>query len=143
MYGFMTREEVNMALSGEPPGTFVLRFSERHPGQFGIAYVGSQRDSIKHYLVQPNGKRTNKNHCVFATVTNFYLFLNFQDTAAAKFTLPDFLRDKPQFIHMLQFTLLPSGTPQFRRLPKDQALQPYYSRRVGGDTSGSGYDPLQ
>ena len=45
-----------MALSGEPPGTFVIRFSERHPGQFGIAYVGNRVDHIKHYLVQPKGR---------------------------------------------------------------------------------------
>ena len=64
------------------------------------------------------------------------------DTAASKFTLPDFLRDKPQFAFMLQFTLIPPGTPQFRRLPKDQVLENLYSRRIGGDTSGSGYDPL-
>ena len=51
----MTREEVTMALADEPPGTFVLRFSERHAGQVGIAYVGSEMNSIKHYLVQPNG----------------------------------------------------------------------------------------
>ena len=44
-----------MALSGEPPGTFILRFSERHSGQIGIAYVGNQVNHIKHYLVQPNG----------------------------------------------------------------------------------------
>jgi len=118
LYGFMTREEVDMALSGEPPGTFVLRFSERHAGQIGIAYVGAQVNSIKHYLVQPN------------------------DTAASKVTLPDFLREKPQFAHMLQFTLLPTGVPQFRRLPKDQVLGPLYSRRAGGDTTGTGYDPL-
>jgi len=114
----MTREEVDMALSDEPEGTFVLRFSERHAGQIGIAYVGNQRNSIKHYLVQPN------------------------DTAAAKVTLPDFLRDKSQFAYMLQFTLLPTGTPVFKRLPKDQVLGQLYSRRLAGDTSGSGYDPL-
>lgn len=51
----MTREEVDLALVDEPPGTFVLRFSERHPGQIGIAYVGSQVNEIKHYLVQPTG----------------------------------------------------------------------------------------
>lgn len=114
----MTREEVDLALVDEPPGTFVLRFSERHPGQIGIAYVGSQVNEIKHYLVQPT------------------------DTAAAKVTLPDFLRDKPQFAYMLEFTLLPEGTPQFRRLPKDQVLGEKYSHKLRGDTSGSGYEPL-
>lgn len=56
----MTREEVDMALTGEPPGTFIMRFSERHAGQFGIAYVCSDT-KVKHYLVQPNGLTSNNN----------------------------------------------------------------------------------
>ena len=52
----MTREDVDAALGGKSPGHFVIRFSERHPGQFGIAYVGAETPwRIKHYLVQPNG----------------------------------------------------------------------------------------
>ena len=74
---------------------------------------------IKHYLVQPN------------------------DTAAAKFTLPDFCRDKPQFSAILQFSIDPmTGMPKFDVLTKDQALESYYSKKIGGDTSGSGYEPL-
>lgn len=133
----MTREEVDLALVDEPPGTFVLRFSERHPGQIGIAYVGSQVNEIKHYLVQPTGIKW--------ILFFFLLFIQVTillDTAAAKVTLPDFLRDKPQFAYMLEFTLLPEGTPQFRRLPKDQVLGEKYSHKLRGDTSGSGYDPL-
>ena len=57
VYGLMTREDVDAALQGRTPGNFVIRFSERHPGQFGIAYVGTERPwRIKHYLVQPNGR---------------------------------------------------------------------------------------
>lgn len=120
VYGFMTRQDVDVALSGRSPGHFVIRFSERHAGQFGIAYVGAETPwRIKHYLVQPN------------------------DTAAAKFTLPDFCRDKGQFSTILQFSLNPvTGLPQFTPHPKDHAFESYYSRRVGGDTSGSGYEPL-
>lgn len=119
MYGYMTRQEVDMALRNEKPGTFIMRFSERHPGQIGIAYVGHDNPpSIKHYLVQPN------------------------DTAASKVTLPDFLRDKPQFRYIRQYTMLPSGQPHFTTLDKDEALGKFYSKRYGGDTSGSGYDPL-
>jgi len=119
MYGYMTRQEVDMALRNERPGTFIMRFSERHPGQIGIAYVGHDSPpTIKHYLVQPN------------------------DTAASKVTLPDFLRDKPQFRYLRQYTMLPSGHPHFTTLDKDEALGKFYSKRYGGDTSGSGYDPL-
>jgi len=40
---------VNDALSGQEPGTFLLRFTERHAGQFGVAYVGAEAPhKIKH-----------------------------------------------------------------------------------------------
>lgn len=52
IYGFLTRVDVNNALMGQEPGTFLLRFSERHSGQFGIAYVAMEPPhKIKHYLV--------------------------------------------------------------------------------------------
>lgn len=65
----MAREDVENALLNQEPGVFLMRFSERHHGQFAIAYTGSniyvaiishcilgtERPSkIKHYLVQPN-----------------------------------------------------------------------------------------
>lgn len=54
-YGFMGREDVNAALQNQEPGTCVVRFSERHGGQFAIAYIGAEKPfKIKHYLVQPN-----------------------------------------------------------------------------------------
>ena len=61
LYGFITREEVEMALSDQAPGTFLLRFSERHSGQIGIAYVGNHVNQIKHYLVQPTGMSHDSN----------------------------------------------------------------------------------
>lgn len=104
--GFMTRDDVTSALSGQLPGTFLVRFSESNPGQFGIAYVVNEEPPrIKHYLVQPN------------------------DTAAAKVTLADFCKDKPQFTHILQFAF-DSNQPLLIRQPKHQALNPYYSKRV-------------
>ena len=49
----MGRDDVNAALNGQEPGTFLIRFSETHYGQFAIAYNGSDRRNVKHYLVQP------------------------------------------------------------------------------------------
>lgn len=69
LYGFMTREEVDAALSNQIMGTFVIRLSERYSGQLAIAFVGSNKQ-IRHYLVAPN------------------------DTAGAKKTLPDFLAER-------------------------------------------------
>jgi hypothetical protein len=84
---------------------------------------------IKHYLVQPN------------------------DTSGSKRTLPDFLNECPQFTHILQLSVSvlntttdwnSIGMPAFKKLPKDQILEPYYSKR-GAMSPGfiaNGYDPL-
>ncbi len=51
----MGRDDVEAALMNQDPGTFIIRFSERHAGQFAIAYIASDAPGkIKHYLVQPN-----------------------------------------------------------------------------------------
>eukprot|EP01087_Luapelamoeba_hula_P016737 TRINITY_DN516_c6_g1_i1.p1 TRINITY_DN516_c6_g1~~TRINITY_DN516_c6_g1_i1.p1 ORF type:complete len:751 (+),score=126.06 TRINITY_DN516_c6_g1_i1:143-2395(+) len=119
IYGFLTRVDVDGALQGQEPGTFLLRFSERHSGQFGVAYVGMEPPhKIKHYLIQKS------------------------DTAGAKKTLPDFLGDCPQFRFLLQLTANPqTGEAMFRKLLKDTCLKSYYSKRAPPPT-GSGYDPL-
>ena len=36
-------------LQGQEEGTFIIRFSERVPGQFAVAYV--KKGNVKHYLV--------------------------------------------------------------------------------------------
>mmetsp|Transcript_19777 Transcript_19777/g.27602 ORF Transcript_19777/g.27602 Transcript_19777/m.27602 type:complete len:637 (+) Transcript_19777:181-2091(+) len=121
LYGFMGRDEVNAALKDQEPGTFILRFSERHAGQFAIAYIGHEHPPrIKHYLVQPN------------------------DTAAAKKTLPDFLEEHRQFLYILILTIDAHGRPTFIRVPKEQALEPYVGKKqqTAVPEDDSGYDPL-
>ncbi len=87
LLGFTNRQDVNAALHGHEPGTFLVRFSERHAGQFAFAYVGYEmRRQVKHYLVQPN------------------------DTASAKKTLPDFLAECHQFQKLLQIHKSPDGS---------------------------------
>jgi SH2 domain len=39
LHGFLSRENVEAALSGMRPGSFLMRFSERHPGSIAIAYM--------------------------------------------------------------------------------------------------------
>jgi len=118
LYGFMGREDVDAALLNQDPGTFIMRFSERHAGQLAIAYTGTERPTrIKHYLVQPN------------------------DTAAARRTLPDFLLECPQFAILLVLTYDGIGKPAFLKSPKDQVLEPYCGRKPN-QTSDIGYDPL-
>lgn len=118
LYGFMTREDVDASLNNQEPGTFIMRFSERHNGQFAIAYTGTERPTkIKHYLVQPN------------------------DTAASKKTLPDFLSEQPQFATLLVLTTDSNGNPTFMKVPKDQALEPYCGKKDKTPLD-NGYDPL-
>eukprot|EP01113_Clastostelium_recurvatum_P039101 TRINITY_DN5930_c0_g1_i3.p1 TRINITY_DN5930_c0_g1~~TRINITY_DN5930_c0_g1_i3.p1 ORF type:complete len:634 (-),score=194.11 TRINITY_DN5930_c0_g1_i3:203-2104(-) len=119
IYGYMGRDDVNAALNNQEPGTFIIRFSERNPGQFGIAYTGTELPTrIKHYLVQAN------------------------DTAAARRTFPDFLSDCGQFVYLLQLTHDPAtGRPLFTKSHKDIALEPYAARKAS-QTPVGGYEPL-
>jgi hypothetical protein len=101
----------------QPPGTFIVRFAERHAGQFAVAYIASD-SSLCHYLLKPT------------------------DTAGAKITLPDFLRTIPQFSHVLRF-IASSREPRFSREPKNEALGTFYSRALMAEgPTASGYDGL-
>ncbi len=56
LFGFIAKPEMELALSGRPPGTFMIRFSERNAGSFSIAYVSQDPNAngasmIRHYLV--------------------------------------------------------------------------------------------
>jgi len=113
----MNRDDVNAALMNQEAGTFIIRFSERNPGQFGIAYCGDHPVRIKHYLVQPN------------------------DCFAAKKTFPDFLSECPQFMYLLQLTTDATGRPNFTRLHKDIVLEPYAAKKHP-TALGNGYEPL-
>jgi len=118
IYGYMGRQEVNDALQNQDPGTFIIRFSERNPGQFGIAYIGVEMPPrIKHYLVQPN------------------------DTAAAKKTFPDFLSEHSQFVNLLQWTKDQNGNPRFLKSHKDSALGSFAPKKLQPTPIG-GYEPL-
>lgn len=95
-------------------GTFLIRFSESAPGLFTIAYVSDDPyERVKHYLVKQEDLSLNK-------------------------TLPDLLREKPQFQHVLQLDLA-SGA--LRRYPRDAVFAAYYSKNRKAPATGasSGY----
>lgn len=97
-------------------GTFIVRFSERHPGLFAIAYIVEGSDPIRHYLVMP------------------------EDTSGNKKTFPDFLSEQPAFIYMLQIaTHSDTGALQHRHFRKDSVLEPYLSKRAA-TSPATGYD---
>jgi len=123
IYGLINRDDVNAALMHQDPGTFLIRFSERNPGQLGIAYVSSEHSlnshtRIKHYLVQPN------------------------DTAAAKRTFPDFLSECPQFVYALQLVSNANGQPTFVKSHKDLALEAFHPRKTQSSRAAGLYEPL-
>jgi len=119
IYGFLTRVDVNNALTGQEPGTFLLRFSERHAGKFAVAYVAKKPPHrIKHYLVQKT------------------------DIVHPHKTLPDFLGGCYQFRFLLQLTANPTtGEAMFRKVRKDHCLKSFYSKRAPTPTT-SGYDQI-
>ncbi len=117
LLGFVSREDVNNALHGREPGTFLVRFSERHAGQFAVAYVGYELPRrVKHYLVQPT------------------------DTASSKKALPDFLCECHQFQKCLELRQAEAG-PSLHEVPKDEAFASFLSK-VDRIDPGAGYDQL-
>ena len=108
VYGFASKEDVDIALRNEAPGTFIIRFSETFPGSFAIAYATGE--GVKHYHVTP------------------------QDHALHK-TLPDFIIYHAQFTNVLQ--LKSSRDPvsgenvlQLVRVDKVAAFESFCSKKV-------------
>eukprot|EP00727_Mastigamoeba_balamuthi_P012424 m51a1_g7804 hypothetical protein (639) ;mRNA; r:73623-78177 len=122
LWGFTGRQDVEAALAGQPPGTFAVRFSERNPGLFAIAYTvdagssdtaaaaaGSPRgaaggSAVRHYLVRP-------------------------EEITARRTLPDFLGEAPQLSFALRVAFDALGGYEAGAVFKDDALGPYYTKR--------------
>ena len=112
IYGFITKQETNQALVNQEEGTFLIRFSETCPGLFAVGYVSDDpSEYVKHYLVKP------------------------EDTGSQK-TLPDFLREKPQFKYLLK---LDPNTGHLYKSAKDSFLKPFYSKGKRYNTSENGY----
>jgi hypothetical protein len=112
IYGFITKNACNEILKNEEPGTFLIRFSENYPGLFAVAYVEDDPyERVKHYLVKPEDISSNK-------------------------SLPDFLREKPQFMYINQ---LDPTTGELRKFAKDVVLKDYYSKRTARHRPNNGY----
>lgn len=114
IFGFIAKESCTTLLAMQEVGTFIIRFSESSPGLFTIAYVSDDPyERVKHYLIKQEDLSLNK-------------------------TLPDLLREKPQFQHVLQLDL---ATGALRRYPRDAVLSAYYSknRKAPATANNSGY----
>ncbi|KAH3762635.1 transcriptional repressor [Pelomyxa schiedti] len=116
IYGFLTREETDDILRTREPGTFVIRFSESHPGMFAVGYkVSSKPDDTGHYLVRPDDIGTKK-------------------------SLPDFIGDESQWTRILQVRCDQEGRPQLRSYPKAVVLEVFYSKKEA--VNAFDYDPV-
>lgn len=121
LMGFISKAGAERLLQHQqcPPGTFLLRFSERAPGSFAIAYMKDSKkrggNVVKHYLIRPG------------------------DVAPPQRTLADFLGSQTYFVHLLQ--IIPSSGPvnalHWRIVHKDASFGPYYGNK---GTTLDGYD---
>jgi len=118
IYGFIERDHVQRIIAEQEVGACLIRFSENHPGFFAVGYKIAEDDpalSVRHYLVTAEDIGTKK-------------------------TLPDFLGESNQFKYLCQLSGKDdaSGEPQFKFVPKDLVLEPWYTRRQ--TMSVNGYD---
>lgn len=127
--GFFSRTELEYILGTQLPGTFLVRFSERHPGLFATSYMphvmvtslrSSQSSSISHFLIQAG--------------------------ELGKDTIPDFLRSRSHWAFLVQYQPRQrSGIPYpyYSAVPKSQVLSQYYSQDDQKSSQPDGYDDIE
>lgn len=116
MYGLISKKDCSRLLASEEKGTFIIRFSDSVPGSFAVAYTTDDpADRVKHYLVKPEDIGSNK-------------------------SLPDFLKEKPQFKTLIMVHI---GSGKTHKISKNEAFSSYYSKRDTNDRDskirGAGY----
>jgi hypothetical protein len=116
--GFISREDCNELLSGYDPGCFIIRFSERNPGLFAVAYklADTEQDrSVRHFLVRAN-------------------------ELEAKKTLPDLLSKYSEFVSIIKINANSSGLISYEKQQKHMALSQFYSKSEAISDNISDYD---
>lgn len=126
LFGFISKSDMEKNLLGRPPGSFMIRFSERNAGSFSIAYVTQDpmnptQNMVRHYLV------------------------SHEDITQRK-SLADFIGESPALTHFLRyepksgFNLSPTPmgpSVHFELQEKHAALAEFYAKReVIQHTSG-------
>jgi len=105
VYGFITKQDAERLLSGQPVGTFVARYSERRARQNVNTFqnnVKKRRIKIKHYLF---------------------------DSANQVKSLPDFCKEKVNLLYLprLKTEYIPENGNIHSIVHKDEAFGEYYS----------------
>ncbi len=107
IFGFIDKEKCNRTLAAFDEGTFLLRFSESSPGLFAVAYVSDDaHERVKHYLVKTED--------------------------IASMSLADFIRAKPQWIHLLALDASGGLRRQNKNLMLREFLSPDAHKQSGG-----------
>jgi hypothetical protein len=120
LIGFVDRPQAEALLySTERTGAFLIRFSERVAGQFAVSYlvrsIETQQLVVRHYLIKDS------------------------DTAGAKKTLPDFLREYKEFAIIIQLQRdATTGRRSAMLIDKHVALEEYYSKKT--ESAFDGYE---
>lgn len=120
LYGFLSKNVLNEILTNQQIGSYVIRFSEKNPGQMTIGYVTSiPPEPIRHYLLKT------------------------EDTAGKK-TLADFIYENNQFRYVIQHKHdMKTGTVSHRSVEKLLALEsflPKDKRVVKTEAKKGSYD---
>jgi hypothetical protein len=113
------REVAVEILLPHSPGAFLVRFSESNAGALVVSYKTddvNRSKCIRHYLVSP------------------------ADLTGAKKSLPDFLMSQPSLVYLYQHVVSMDGNVTGRFYHKNDALDPYLSKRVGSQENVGDYD---
>lgn len=140
VWAFASRDDVEQALALQQPGTFVVRFSERHPGMFVVSYKISPRVEEYNRLIgapQTSGTPSVKHYLVKV------------DEISIQKTLPDFLGENSELHYILAIYHNDFGTstnpptplplPMYQAIPKKEALSRFYSKHE--QPALDGYEP--
>jgi hypothetical protein len=117
--GFMSRDNAAQLLAGRPVGAFCIRFSESLPGAFAVAFISGKREQPGEAgavsRVQVAGEEP--------TIVRHFLILPTQ--LGHNRTLPDFLRDKPEFLFLVGLRSV-ENDKDVKVHAKDEVLSQYY-----------------
>jgi hypothetical protein len=129
--GFFSRQELEYILGSQLPGTFLVRFSERHPGLFATSYM-------PHVMVASLRKSPSQ-----SSISHFLI----QASDLGKDTIPDFLRSRSHWAFLVQYQpRFRSGIPfpYYASVPKSQVLSQFYSQESDAKVSQpDGYDDIE
>lgn len=116
LYGFLSKRDTCLLLQNQPPGTFLIRFSDSNPGELAIAY---RRDAqIHHYLLSAEDQKK---------------------------PLIDFLAERESFSILLRVQTDPStGEAHIQPVPKHAVIEEFQPAKARKDPvkTTAGYEPF-